>query len=502
MDESSEQQSIQPDPVELTRYSTPITANDLDDEISEMSGKLTTSTGSSKTDSLHGTHQQAHELRLNLIYSGSLLLGMIFLVLHTFLFFLIYPSIVFILLHIALELRHDMAHKTRYFAHMRYTQASLHDRSYGGDLYLANLVQSWLVFTGGLLFLGAVHTRAHLSDFTTYKIMYFCAALFFFLSGATTMLSRGCGNFYYMGRSPGFSTKDQTANVLYVTSTVLLLIIASWQIDRGVFDTPLVLAENFIFLMWLVAAVYYTAADVTRLRTDNTGNSKGAADAFTSSDGADDYVQMENGSKSRDRHAVSPSTVADTEASTQAEGAYVAPSTPYTSIYTQAVSDFLNPNLNDSTQASVGASTNVGEESVRSMATSTQASSHMPPTPKSRQSSDKNESRSIHSADTNSTTPYLKAAKTQSEWGWSVPTVQNASLQMSNFVGTLMTPTKPSTEQDGTAEEASTTALDPAATDDLPAGAERKGVLGGLPFGRKTSKKHKTKFYNADGQLV
>lgn len=501
MDESSEQQSIQPDPVELTRYSTPTTGNDLTDEISEMSGKLTSSTGSSKTDSFHGTHQQAHELRLNLIYSGSLLLGMIFLFLHMFLFFLIYPAVVFILVHVVLELRHDLVHKTRYFAHLRYTQASLHDRSYGSDLYLANLVQSWLVFTGVIFFFGAVHSRAHLSDFTTYKIMYFCAALFFFFSGATTMVSRGCGNFYYMGRSPGFSIKDQNANALYVTSTVLLLIVASWQIDRGVFDTPLVIAENFIFLMWLVAAVYYTAADVTRLKTNKTGNSKGAADAFTSADGSDDYVQMENGSKSRERNAVSPSTVADTEANTHTEGAYVAPSSPYTSSV-QAVSDFLNPNLKHSAQASVGASTNVGEESVRSMGTSTQASSHMPRTPNARPSSNPNESRSIHSTDTGSTTPYLKAAKTQSEWGWSVPTVQNASLQMSNFVGTIMTPSKSTTELDLAAEAASTTAQDPAATDDLPPGTEKKGILGRLPIGRKTSKKHKTKFYNADGQLV
>lgn len=131
------------------------------------------------------------------------------------------------------------------------------------------------------LFLLSVHLRADGFDFTAYKAIYFTSSMLIFLSGSTTVLSRGCGSFYFMGWSPGFSLRDQTANFLYVTSSVLFLIIASWQIDRGVFDRPLRICEYLIMLMWLVAAMHYVAADAIRLTNENPGIVKGASDATT-----------------------------------------------------------------------------------------------------------------------------------------------------------------------------------------------------------------------------
>ena len=272
---------------------------EFDDTISDVSpaqGTISTS----GTEPLTKEFRQAHELRLNLIYSGTFTVGMLFLCMQEFVYFLLYPTIIFLLLHALLELRHDIVHKSRYYAHARYTQASPYDRSYGGDLYLANLAQSWLVFLGFSFFLIALILRKHDYSIKAYRAIYFIASLFIFLSGATTMLNRGCGSFYFLGRSPGFSVKDQTGNFLYVASSVLLLVVASWQFDRGVFDLPLQLNEYLIFLLWLAAALHYTAADVTRLTEDNKGNANSVADAMIMSvdgDKNDDeydtnYVEM------------------------------------------------------------------------------------------------------------------------------------------------------------------------------------------------------------------
>ena len=280
-----------------TQVSTP-TADMFDDTISEMSaGQGTLSTVG---DSLVKEHSEAHELRLNLIYSGTYLLGMVFLCLHDFVSFFFYPAIIFLVLHALLELRHDLVHKTRYFAHARYTQATPNDRSYGGDLYVANLAQSWAVAWGMILLLVCKILREHGYDFDAYKAIYFTASFFFVLSGATTMLSRGCGSFYFLGKSPGFSARDQAANFIYVTSTVILLIIASYQVDHGAFDKPLKIGESCIFWMWLVAAAHYTAADVNRLMKESSGNGTTATRASIDEEYSDKYVQMsESPTKSR-----------------------------------------------------------------------------------------------------------------------------------------------------------------------------------------------------------
>eukprot|EP00977_Amphora_coffeiformis_P022370 scaffold10856_cov229-Amphora_coffeaeformis.AAC.21 len=247
--------------------------------MSANQGTLSTA-GTGDSNPLTKEFRQAHELRLNLIYSGFYTAGTGFLCLYNFSHFLFYPAFIFLIVHAMLELRHDIVHKSRYFAHARYTQASPNDRSYGGDLHLANRAQSWFVFLGTSLFLFAIILRMQEARFGRYKAVYFMASLFFFASGATTMLSRGCGSFYFVGRVSGFSIRDQTANFVYVTSTVLLLIIASWQIDHGVFDRPLMIAEYFIRLSWFFASIHYTIADVNRLTKDSPGNTKGVDDAM------------------------------------------------------------------------------------------------------------------------------------------------------------------------------------------------------------------------------
>lgn len=274
------------------------------DTISEMSaGQGTLSTAAD--DSLVKDHSEAHELRLNLIYSGTYLLGMVFLCLRDLASFTFYPAIIFLVLHVLLELRHDLVHKTRYYAHTRYTQATPNDRSYGGDLYVANLAQSWFVAWGVALLLAAQILRMrHEFDFHAYKAIYFAASFFFVLSGATTMLSRGCGSFYFLGRSPGFSARDQAANFIYVTSTVLLLIVASWQVDHGTFDLPLKIGETIIFWMWLVASIMYGRADVNRLIKETRANGTTVTRSTNDDEEeyADKYVQMsEDPSKSSRR---------------------------------------------------------------------------------------------------------------------------------------------------------------------------------------------------------
>jgi len=267
--------------------------NDTISEMSANQGTLSTA-GTGNSDHKNKEHRKAHELRLNLIYSGFYMVGTAFLCIYDISHFLFYPAFIFLIAHAIMELRHDMVHKSRYFAHARYTQASPNDRSYGGDLYMANLAQSCFFFLGTTLFLLAIILRVREASFGLYKATYFASSVFFFSSGATTIVSRGCGSLYFLGRAPGFSIRDQTANFIYVTSTVFLLIFSSWQLDHGIFDRPLMIGEYFIRLAWFLASIQYTTADVNRLTKDNTTNAEGrdslAANRNAESDA--NYVEM------------------------------------------------------------------------------------------------------------------------------------------------------------------------------------------------------------------
>ena len=163
---------------------------------------------------------------------------------------------------------------------------------FGGDLYVANLAQSWFVTCAMTLLMASQIIRLPGSDWDTYKAVYFASAFCFVLSGATTMLSRGCGSFYFLGRSPGFSARDQVANFIYVTASVLLLVVASWQVDYGEFTFPMRIAESVVFVMWLIAGAYYTAADAHRLVKETNKEAMVDEDDDEDEHGATTYVRM------------------------------------------------------------------------------------------------------------------------------------------------------------------------------------------------------------------